>query len=320
MKAFAFNEQERRQLDLLSGAFGDEIQSLLNDPDVIELMLNPDGRLWQDRIVDGCSDTGITVSPSESEMIIRIVASKRNEICNAENPIISAELPGAGYRFQGMLPPVVENPVFTIRKKASRVFSLDDFVDQGVIERTDADLLKRAVGEKKNILVAGGTGSGKTTFVNALLKEIAKTKDRLVIIEDTVELQCDVPNHTALRTSEGAADMRALLKATMRLRPDRIIVGEVRGGEALDLLKAWNTGHPGGVATVHANSAKQSLTRLEQLALESVRSISRQMIADTVNIIVFIERKGKGRKVLEIVDVSYNGEYVFKSLLSSAAT
>lgn len=315
MEALSYREQERRQLDLLTGAFGPKIQTLLEDPDVIELMLNPDGRLWQDRISEGCSDTNIAVTPSEAEMIIRIVASKRNEICNAENPIISAELPGAGYRFQGMLPPVVENPVFTIRKKASRVFSLDEFVGQGVLTREAADLLKRAVGEKKNILIAGGTGSGKTTFANALLKEIAKSGDRLVIIEDTIELQCDVPNHAALRTVDGAADMRALLKATMRLRPDRIIVGEVRGGEALDLLKAWNTGHPGGVATVHANSAKQSMTRLEQLALEAVQTVSRQMIAESVNIIVFIERAGVGRRITELVEVDYDSDYLFRSLI-----
>lgn len=315
MEALSYREQERRQLDLLTGAFGPKIQTLLEDPDVIELMLNPDGRLWQDRISEGCSDTNIAVTPSEAEMIIRIVASKRNEICNAENPIISAELPGAGYRFQGMLPPVVENPVFTIRKKASRVFSLDEFVGQGVLTREAADLLKRAVGEKKNILIAGGTGSGKTTFANALLKEIAKSGDRLVIIEDTIELQCDVPNHAALRTVDGAADMRALLKATMRLRPDRIIVGEVRGGEALDLLKAWNTGHPGGVATVHANSAKQSITRLEQLALEAVQTVSRQMIAESVNIIVFIERAGVGRRITELVEVDYDSDYLFRSLI-----
>lgn len=310
----SFNEQERRQLALLAGAFGEKIQTLLDDPDVIELMLNPDGRLWQDRLSDGRSDTGLTVTPNEAEMIIRIVASKRNELCNSDNPILSAELPGAGYRFQGLLPPVVKSPVFTIRKKASKVFSLDELVDQGVLVQADSEALKRAIGEKKNILIAGGTGSGKTTFANALLKEISLSGDRVVIIEDTEELQCDVQDHVASRTSEGIADMRALLKATMRLRPDRIIVGEVRGGEALDLLKAWNTGHPGGVATVHANSAEQSLGRIEQLALEGTRSVSRQMIAEAVNVIVFIERAGRGRRVSELVKVGFDEGYTFTSL------
>lgn len=308
-------EQDKRQQDLLEGAFGDKINEFLEDPDVIELMLNPDGKLWQDRLSEGCSDTGHIISTSEAEMIIRIVASKRNEICNSENPILSAELPGFGYRFQGMLPPVVENPVFTIRKKAIKVFSLDDYVSQGIISNKIAFILKSAVREKKNILIAGGTGSGKTTFANALLKEISKENERIVIIEDTKELQCDVPNCVASRTSDGVADMRALLKATMRLRPDRIVVGEVRGGEALDLLKAWNTGHPGGLATVHANSAKESLRRIEQLALEATRTISKEVIADTINIIVFIGRVGLKREVKELVEVGFDSVYTFNNLM-----
>ena len=310
-------ESESRLLKLLKGAFGEEITALLEDPDIIELMLNPDGKLWQDRLSNGCSDTGRTISPSKAEMIIRIVASNGagQELCNSENPILSAELPGSGYRFQGLLPPVVANPAFTIRKKASKIFSLNEYVEQGVITEEISCILKRAIGEKKNILVAGGTGSGKTTFVNALLKEIARLNERVIIIEDTIELQCDIPNHVASRTSDGIADMRALVKATMRMNPGRIFVGEVRGGEALELLKAWGTGHPGGAATVHANSARQSLRRIEQLALEATRTISKEMIAETIDIIVFIGIKAGKRLVQELVAVGYDGSYTFNNLL-----
>jgi type IV secretion system protein TrbB len=196
---FRRREQETssRVYDMLTSSFGPAIQELMRDNDVIEIMLNPDGKLWVDRLSNGRSYTGHDISVADAERIIRIVSSKTNTTCNADNPILSAELPGSGERFQGMLPPVVEKPTITIRKKAIMIYTLEDYVAQGIMTRRGSDFLKDAVRNKLNILVVGGTGSGKTTLANAILAEIATYEDRIVIIEDTLELQCQVKDHVS---------------------------------------------------------------------------------------------------------------------------
>lgn len=292
-----------RLITMLKTAMGPNIGSLLTDDGVIELMLNQDGRLWSDRLGVGRQDTGHTITPQDAERIIRLVATGTGAECNESKPLLSAELPGTGSRFQGVLPPIVPAPVFTIRKKALLIFTLDDYVTQGIMTERQKAAILEAVHTKQNILVTGGTGTGKTTLVNAVLNEIAATHDRIVIIEDTLELQCAAPDTVFLRAKEGVATMNDLLRATMRLRPDRIVVGEVRGPEALALLKAWNTGHPGGCATVHANSARAGLTRLEQLIQEAVITVPKELIAEAVNVVIHIERSGHGRKIREIVRV-----------------
>jgi len=306
----------RRLLQMISTALGAHITTLLEDPSVVELMLNPDGRLWVDRLGSGRSDTGYTVNPADAQRVIELVASSTGSVCSADQPMVSAELPGSGNRFQGMLPPVTSTPVFTIRKKALMVFTLDDYVKDGIISESQKEKIIEAAQQKKNILIVGGTGSGKTTLANAVLNEVSKTLDRCIIIEDTLELQCTAPDTVFLRSRDHVS-MNDLLKATMRLRPDRIIVGEVRGPEALTLLKAWNTGHPGGVATVHANSARGGLTRLEQLIQEAIPTPQKALIAEAVNIVIFIERYRHSRRVKEIVEVTgfMDGEYVIRNLL-----
>ena len=300
-----------RLIAMLKTALGPHIGNLLSDDKVVELMLNQDGKLWADRLGKGREFTGHTVAPDDAERIIKLVASSTGAECNELNPILSAEFPGTGSRFQGVLAPIVSAPVFTIRKKALMIFSLDDYVTQGILSPNQKELIQNAVKGKRNILIVGGTGTGKTTLGNAILDEIAKTGDRIVVIEDTLELQCAAPDTVFLRARDGLATMNDLLKATMRLRPDRIVVGEVRGCEALSLLKAWNTGHPGGLSTVHANSARGGLTRLEQLIQEAVVTVSRELIAEAVNLVVNIERCGTGRKIREIilVDGVENGKY-----------
>jgi type IV secretion system protein VirB11 len=216
-------------------------------------------------------------------------------------PIVSAELPPRGERFEGLLPPVSRAPCFAIRKPAGRIFALDDYVSSGVVTAEQRQALKDAVASRANIIVAGGTGSGKTTLANALLAEIARLNERVVLLEDTRELQCAAEDVVALRTQPGSVTLSDLVRSTLRLRPDRIIVGEVRGGEALDLLKAWNTGHPGGIATLHANSAQAALARLEQLAMEACTTPPTALIAEAIDLIVFIQRGGPaGRVVSEI--------------------
>lgn len=292
-----------RETRMLRTAMGPAIAAALEDREVVEVMLNPDGSLWFDRLGSGRAPSGIKVKPQDAERIIRLVASHIRVEVHAGAPIVSAELPGTGERFEGVLPPVTRAPAFSIRKRAIGVIYLAQYVVDGVMSEGQALALRQAVRERRNIVIAGGTSTGKTTLANALLQEMATTGDRVILIEDTVELQCTAPDHVPLRTKPGIASMTELVRSTLRLRPDRIVIGEVRGPEALDLLKSWGTGHPGGLATLHANSARGALTRLEQLIQEVVVTVPRALIADSVDVIVFIGGRGRSRRVEEIVRV-----------------
>jgi P-type conjugative transfer ATPase TrbB len=304
-----------RLLQMLNTAFGTPLTALLTDPKVIEVMVNPDGRLWVDRLGEGCSATGETIAPDKAQQVIELVANATNTICNVEKPLLSAELPGSGHRFEGVLPPVAANPAFSIRKKAIMVYTLDDYVRQGIMSESQKKAIIAGVHAKKNFLVAGGTGSGKTTLLNAILAEIAKTNDRIVIIEDTIELQCAAPNQVALRTQDHVT-MNQLLASTMRLRPDRIVIGEVRGPEALTLVKSWNTGHPGGACSIHCNSCRAALRRMESLIQEAVSNPQREVIAEAVNVIIYIEKNQRNRRIREMVSVEgfVNGQYLLKPI------
>ena len=297
---------ERRRT-MLRSAMGPGIAAALADPRVIEVMVNPDGALRVDILGEGRVDTDIRMDPAQVERIIRLVASHARGEVHAERPIVSAELPphgeGAGERFEGVLPPVSLAPCFSIRKPAARIYTLLDYVTDGIMSADAARILSMAVVERRNILVVGGTSSGKTTLANALLAEMAHLDERVILIEDTRELQCAAPDVVALRTRAGSVTMADLVRSTLRLRPDRIIVGEVRGAEAIDMLKAWNTGHPGGIATVHANSALSALYRVEQLVQEAVVSVPRPLIADAIDLIVFIAGRGLARRIETIARV-----------------
>jgi type IV secretion system protein VirB11 len=307
---------EERRRAMLKTAMGPAIAEALSDTAVIEVMVNPDGRLWIDRLGEGRSDAGLRVHPSETERIIRLVASHVRAEVHADNPIVSAELP-SGERFEGVLPPVALAPCFAIRKPAAKIFTLADYVRAQIMVPIQAEALRQAVRERINILVAGGTSSGKTTLANALLAEIANCDERVILIEDTRELQCAAADCVALRTRRGVVSLADLVRSTLRLRPDRIIVGEVRGAEVLDMLKAWNTGHPGGIATVHANSAHAALYRIEQLVQESVTVIPRRLIAEAIDLVVFIAGRGSSRHIETIAEVTgldANGDYAVTTL------
>jgi len=288
---------------MLRTALGPAIAAWLDDPAVVEVMLNPDGRLWIDRLAGGLSDTGEYLSAADGERIVRLVAHHVGAEAHAGSPRVSAELPETGERFEGLLPPVVAAPTFAIRKPAVAVFTLDDYVAAGTMTSGQADALRRGVVERSNILVAGGTSTGKTTLTNALLAEVAKTGDRVVLIEDTRELQCKAPNLVALRTKDGVASLSDLVRSSLRLRPDRIPIGEVRGAEALDLLKAWGTGHPGGIGTIHAGSALGALRRMEQLIQEAVVTVPRALIAETIQLVAVLAGRGSERRLAELVRV-----------------
>ncbi len=293
---------------MLRTALGPAIAAFLEDPAIFEVMLNPDGRLWIDRLSTGLADTGERLSAADGERIVRLVAHHVGAEVHAGAPRVSAELPETGERFEGLLPPVVAAPAFTIRKPAVAVFTLDDYAAAGIMTPAQAAVLRSAVAERRNILVAGGTSTGKTTLTNALLAEVAKTADRVVLIEDTRELQCQAPNLVALRTKEGVVSLSDLVRSSLRLRPDRIPIGEVRGAEALDLLKAWGTGHPGGIGTIHAGTGIGALRRLEQLIQEAVITVPRALIAETINVVAVLTGRGSQRRLAELVQVTGLGQ------------
>lgn len=309
-------EYLRQTSEKLRRELGPVVGGLLDDPDVIEIILNQDGNLWAERLGRDMERVG-TMLAWQAKAMMGTVASLMETVINGTNPILECELPLDGSRFEGMLPPVVPAPVFSIRKRAVKIFSLKDYVDQGIMTHPQRALIETAIRDRNNILIAGGTGSGKTTLANAAIRHIAEVcpKDRLVIIEDTRELQCKSENFSSLKSTQEIS-MSDLVRSTLRLRPDRVIVGEVRDGAALAMLNVWNTGHEGGVATVHANSAELALMRLEQLVSQVSKSTQKELIGETVHMVVYIERRDGKRRVSELVRVNgyENGRYVTRRI------
>ncbi len=296
-------ERSRRIGAKLERELGALVFACLSDPQVLDVILNPDGVLWVERL--GCLPQRLgEMPPYQAEALIATVASEMRTTVTAEAPILECELPLDGSRFSAVIPPVVSAPCFAIRRRAGKILTLADYVAASIMTGPQAARLAQAVEERRNILIAGGTGSGKTTLANALLAHMAEAlpDDRLVIIEDTAEIQCAAPNAMIMRATSSVS-LQRLIRATMRFSPKRIIVGEVRGGEALELIKAWNTGHPGGVATIHANSAREALARLEDLVREATLAPMQRTIAAAVHFIVFIAKTARGRRVEELIRV-----------------
>lgn len=310
-------EKEQRLIQKLTVELGQKITEALYDKEVVEIMLNPDGQLWIEK--RGEMIPAGTMSAVNALALMGTIASALGVVVNRDHPVLEGELPLDGSRFQGLVPPIVQAPTFAIRKKAGIIFSLEDYQTSHALNECQAQFLADSVKNHKNILIAGGTGSGKTTFTNALILKMVELcpDERLVIIEDTSEIQCSATNTVMLRSSLNV-DMLMLLKSTLRLRPDRILVGEVRGKEALALLKAWNTGHAGGIATVHANDSLAALYRVEQLVMESGISdvnVIKQLVANAIDVVVFIIKTSRGRKITEILQVektlNEKGDYAF---------
>jgi P-type conjugative transfer ATPase TrbB len=299
-------EQQQRLYAKLCRELGRSTLAALADPDVTEVMCNPDGSLWIESYAQGMREIGDRLRESQIENLIGTVAALLGTVVHGRAPIVEGELPINGYRFEGILPPVSTAPTFVIRKRASQIYTLEDYVKARILTTAQREVFREGVRERRNIVIAGGTASGKTTLANALMREIVALGDpaeRIVILEDTRELQCEARNAVQLHTGD-VADLTRLVRVTMRLRPDRIIVGEVRGGEALALLKAWNTGHPGGITTVHANSAAAALLRLESLIQESGVPPQPRLVAETVDLVAFIVRTPEGRRIRELARVN----------------
>jgi type IV secretion system protein VirB11 len=334
--AVIHDEHQNRLETKLKRELGDQVLALLSDDRTEDILLNPDGALWVKRIAEGFVRLGEIPAPQASSALSTI-AAWRGTVLNHEHPILETELPIDGSRFEGIVSPVVRRPVFAIRLRPRRIFPLTEYEAAGILTGKDdplnhlrrqgdflnavrglkhGEVIRAAVRAKKNILVVGSTGSGKTTFVNACLDALATLTphDRVISIEDTTELQCPVANYLDLR-AVGNMTMLECLRACMRLKPTRIVVGEVRGAEAHTLLKAWNTGHPGGMATVHANDAVSGLTRLESLVAEATNAPQQSLIAEAVDLVIFIDEEpdlAAGRKVREVLLVTgyANGQYL----------
>jgi type IV secretion system protein TrbB len=295
-----------RRLEALRHALGPTALAALIDPDVVEILANPDGQLILDKIGGGRVATSETLSPEARDRVIRLIADYVGEPVLPEDPRLSGVLPETGERFQVVLPPVSRAPAFSIRKRPARIFTLFDYQEQGIVSTEQRDLIETAATDRKNILISGGTSSGKTTLANAILALPAFSETRTILIEDTPELQCSAWDQVALLTRRtpkliGVVD---LVRDSLRLRPDRIVVGEMRdGAAALETLKAWNTGHPGGLATIHANSAQDALLRLEDLTSEVAAIIPRRAIGQAINLVIHIARTREGRRVEGLIEI-----------------
>jgi P-type conjugative transfer ATPase TrbB len=311
--AHAIGSSRRRSA--LVRALGVTIAEALAAPDVVEALVNADGQVWLDRVGAGLVLTEHRLSAHDRETAIRLLAHEAGETVGEDRPALATILPDSAARVQALLPPLVEAPVLAIRKRPAFIYTLADYVRDGVATPAQAAMLSEAVARGRNIVVAGGTGSGKTTLLNALLAEPAFAASRVVILEDTAELQIASANAVQLlsKRTDPPVAMRDLVQMTLRLRPDRIVVGEVRDGAALEVLKAWNTGHPGGLLTLHANSAADALARLEDLCMEAVAAPPKRLIASAVDLIVFIARQtsheGRGKRAIQhIISPKHQGE------------
>lgn len=296
------------------------LRELMNDARTADVMVNPDGKVFIERIGEQIEPTDLVLPPAQTLAMIKTLATVTGSAkVHDDAPALAVRVPGLGWRFQGFLPPIVSGPAISLRKPAGKVYPLSDYVASGRLTEAQHTVLLDAVRERLNVVIVGGTGSGKTTFANALLHEVAQatSQDRIVTIEDTEELQCASANLVQLRTSR-AVDMHDLLRWTLRIRPDRIVVGEVRGAEALVVLKAWNTGHPGGLTTLHANGAPEGLEKLEKLAAEGTRGfVPRSEVAAGVQIVVACERRHGQRRVSQVIRVEgldREGNYRWKEI------
>lgn len=304
-------ERARKKLERDMGPL---LLSALNDPGTVEIMLNADGKLWQERLGEKMTCIG-TLRVAQAEAIIKTVAGYHGKEVTRFKPTLEGELPLDGSRFAGQLPPVVSSPIFAIRKKAIAIFTLTQYVSAGIMSPGQYGAITRAVADHRNLLIIGGTGSGKTTLVNAIIHEMVEgdPDERVVILEDTAEIQCAAANCVQYHTSTEVS-MTALLRTTLRMRPDRILVGEVRGAEALDLLDAWNTGHEGGAATLHANNAAAGLARLKSLISRNGAAPAEiePLIGEAVHVVVHIARTPEGRRIEEILEIRgfIDGRYV----------
>ena len=299
---------------------GENICAAMRDPMVNEIMLNSDGSLFVEHRLEGMKLID-HINSARGNFIIRTVASIADRQIDPACPVVSVEIPYDGSRFEGLLPPLVRSPVFSIRCHNSLDLTLDDLTAMQVVSPEQSELLREAIAAHVSIMVAGATGSGKTTLVNALLNEMSTMcpDERMITIEDTPELKIRSANSVSLFTSEGT-DMSRLVRSSLRLRPDRIVVGEIRGAEALDLIDAFSTGHRGGMCTIHAGSPLQAMERLNLLISRhpSCPALIEPTAAAAIELIVQVTRSPhRCVKSLTMVTGCHNGQYELTEVTDS---
>ena len=301
--------------DVMLGA---PVVELLNREDITEIYVNDDGFIRYESYREGKIKTKIYLEPAKVQAVIELVAGQIGKIVNEDIPSISAEIQGYGARFQGEIPPIVRQPQLNIRMKAVKIFSLEDYVENQVLTNAYKAYIEKAIESRKNILIVGGTGTGKTTFLNAILAAIAEISPyhRIISLEDLPELQCPADDYSPMFTKQDTGqdgikyNMTRLLAECMRRSPDRIVVGEVRDGAAYTMLKAWNTGYEGGACTVHANGTEEGLTRIKSLAQEDPDAAGdlKELIGEAIDVVISIAHVElpdgrKSRIVNDIIEV-----------------
>jgi P-type conjugative transfer ATPase TrbB len=308
---------ESRLYDAVKQTLGKEVLGLLDDDSVIEILRNANGALCIERLGKDIEEVDCSLSDRSVESLIRLLAANANEVCNDKNPSLAIKLPYWHARFQGLLPPIVDAPSFSIRKHAKHIFPLDEYLESGSISPAQYDSLLESVRNRENIIISGGTGSGKTTLANAILAKMIETGDRIITVEDTPELRLSSKKGLQIFTKSniGYGSQQAI-KDILRLRPDRIVLGELRDGTCLDLIKAWNTGHCGGLTTVHANSCQLAIRRIESLIAEVSVNVPHELISQTVNLLIQIKREGPKRIVSDMKRINSfkNQEYFLEEI------
>ena len=301
---------EKRQAELVKDSLGKEILKYLDDPEVNEVYINQDYSLRIDTI-SGRRKTDVILTSARVARICKSIAGINRQVITEKNPELGVEIRLLQVRAQIMFPPIVSRPTFFLRKKPRQIFSLEDYQAQGALSEKYYEIIVDCIKRRKNIIVAGATGSGKTTFLNAILKKLSEInpEHRLVILEDLPELQCssdDVQYMTTSGNRTTSVTMQDLVFISMRLSPQRILIGEVRDKSAYDVLKAWNTGHPGGFCTIHADGCHDAFIRLELLVKEadtgsSTRDI-KALIGSTVGVVISIQKVVQNNATTRVVE------------------
>ncbi len=299
------NEQRERLLEKLTREVRGPLLGALKDDDIIEIVCNANGIVWQLDRTDTWNEID-NLSHAKADSILSTVAALTDNIINTGSPQIQCAFPLDGSRFQGLVPPAVPAPIFDIRKHSRHIYSIDEYVEANIISFEQAKCIEQAIVSRKNILISGGTCSGKTTLAKTLI-ELAYFRgnhgERFIVIEDTKELHCSASNIVSMH-----AYTRELLsrftQVAMRLRPDRVILGEVRGREAYDLMYLLNSGHPGSFTTIHANDARLALHKFLMLARESGEEVHPERVVECFDVVIAIKRTPSGLRVDEVVEVS----------------
>lgn len=297
-------EQQERLLEKLSREVSGPIQAALADKEVIEIVCNSDGSIWKLSQNNGWKEID-RISPAKADSILSTVAALTENIINSKNPQIQCVFPLDGSRLQGLLPPAVTAPIFDIRKHSAHIFSIEEYIAANIMTKDQAEIIKQAVIGRKNILISGGTCSGKTTLTKTIIDlaaQLGAPGERFVIIEDTRELYCTAKNTVSIHAY--TRDMLSqFTQSAMRLRPDRVILGEVRGREAYDLMYLLNSGHPGSFTTIHANNARLALHKFLMLARESGEDVHPQRVVECFDIVISIKRTHTRLQVDEVAKV-----------------